>query len=372
MNVRYRRESNHSYLIRDAGDEYDDQRKMVMENRIEGLIRMDIRRLNGKEEFYYDITGKQSLQNIFLKRQMTYEDIRGVLCSVYHLNEELKRYLVQLESILFEPEFCFYNPDTGRAEWIFGEAQEENYLMLAEFILEHADHEDKKGVDVGYKFYKLVKEENFVIDRIITYMDEKYPVRKHEEEEVYLHEEIKDTDVMREIPVYAAKDGSDKETAGKGKPWEAAFERCKQLVKEKFVKGKEEPFMIQENIGRPVCPETLYRREEEDCKTMLIMPPSQNVCRQLRAVRNNEIIRIPDKLPCIIGKDAGGADIVIASKAISRVHARIYEQDGVLFLQDLNSKNGTFKNALQLEPNEKVELRQGDEICFANLQYLCE
>ncbi len=372
MNVRYRRESNHSYLIRDAGDEYDYQRKMVMENRIEGLIRMDIRCLNGKEEFYYDITGKQSLQNIFLKRQMTYEDIRGVLCSVYHLNEELKRYLVQLERILFDPEFCFYNPDTGRAEWIFGETREENYLLLAEFILEHADHEDKKGIDVGYKFYKLVKEENFVIDRIITYMDEKYPIRKKEEPEDSPQKEIKETNFIYENPVCTAGEGIRNETAGKGKPWEMAFERCKQIVKEKFVKSKEEPFPMQENVSMPVCSGAPYRREDEDCKTMLIMPPSQNVCRQLRAVRNNEIIRIPDKLPCIIGKDAGGADIVIASKAISRVHARIYEQDGVLFLQDLNSKNGTFKNALQLEPNEKVELRQGDEICFANLQYLCE
>ena len=86
----------------------------------------------------------------------------------------------------------------------------------------------------------------------------------------------------------------------------------------------------------------------------------------------NEMLEIPERLPCIIGKDKKGADIVMDSPAVSRVHARLYSQGNNLLLQDLNSKNGTFKNGIQLDVNESVVLQAGDEICFANLQYICE
>ena len=76
-----------------------------------------------------------------------------------------------------------------------------------------------------------------------------------------------------------------------------------------------------------------------------------------------------EKLPCIIGQQPECVDKCIKGKGISRIHARL-DHNGVCFtVTDLNSTNGTFVNGVPLEPNETMELSEGDEIRFGDLNY---
>lgn len=74
-------------------------------------------------------------------------------------------------------------------------------------------------------------------------------------------------------------------------------------------------------------------------------------------------------LPCTIGKMAGNVDIVIKDSTISRIHARFTKQENKIYVTDMNSTNGTFKNGLRLEPNETVLIEQGDELRFGRLTF---
>jgi pSer/pThr/pTyr-binding forkhead associated (FHA) protein len=65
----------------------------------------------------------------------------------------------------------------------------------------------------------------------------------------------------------------------------------------------------------------------------------------------------------VIGRDET-CECQVEEYAISRRHARIFRHEGALFIQDLNSKNGTFVN------NHKVaqsELHDGDRIALATI-----
>ncbi|MEA2079580.1 MAG: FHA domain-containing protein, partial [Pseudomonadota bacterium] len=53
---------------------------------------------------------------------------------------------------------------------------------------------------------------------------------------------------------------------------------------------------------------------------------------------------------------------------LSRRHARIFEQDGIVYIADLGSLNGTTVNG-QAVATLPVRLQRGDEICFTG--YLC-
>jgi pSer/pThr/pTyr-binding forkhead associated (FHA) protein len=56
---------------------------------------------------------------------------------------------------------------------------------------------------------------------------------------------------------------------------------------------------------------------------------------------------------------------------LSRRHARIFEQDGVVYLADLGSLNGTTVNG-QAVDKIPIKLQPGDEACFAGLCYQIE
>ena len=73
--------------------------------------------------------------------------------------------------------------------------------------------------------------------------------------------------------------------------------------------------------------------------------------------------------PFMIGKNKDQVDFVLDDHSVSRLHARFTLRDDVVYLTDLNSTNGTYKNGVRLEPNELIMLEAEDEITFGRLTF---
>ncbi len=56
-------------------------------------------------------------------------------------------------------------------------------------------------------------------------------------------------------------------------------------------------------------------------------------------------------------KDVG---VALSDPEVSRQHARLSSYDGVVYVEDLRSRNGTFLNGRRV--TEAIEVREGDEI----------
>jgi pSer/pThr/pTyr-binding forkhead associated (FHA) protein len=63
--------------------------------------------------------------------------------------------------------------------------------------------------------------------------------------------------------------------------------------------------------------------------------------------------------PAELGR-AREAEIFLRDPEVSRRHARLEAQNGVVYLEDLQSSNGTFLNGRRV--SEAIEIRDGDEI----------
>ncbi|HCU24913.1 MAG TPA: hypothetical protein DF383_07840 [Deltaproteobacteria bacterium] len=92
-----------------------------------------------------------------------------------------------------------------------------------------------------------------------------------------------------------------------------------------------------------------------------------------RLVRKNFevplIFRDSDRL--LIGRDERLVTLVIHDAFISRTHAAIVQEDDNFYLQDLNSKNGTFLNDQRLAPGGRSErpLKHGDKLKFNTVEF---
>ena len=111
--------------------------------------------------------------------------------------------------------------------------------------------------------------------------------------------------------------------------------------------------------------------EEDDLKTMLI---DENIYREQRILtgkikgKTREIDLA--QFPFIVGKNRENVDLYIDDRSVSRMHARFTLRDEMVFLTDLNSLNGTYKNGIRLEPNELVALEREDEIRFGRCSFV--
>ena len=74
--------------------------------------------------------------------------------------------------------------------------------------------------------------------------------------------------------------------------------------------------------------------------------------------------------PFIIGKLNSSVNLFINNPLISRLHASIQLEDSDIYIEDLNSSNGTYLNGKLLEPHEKTILHTGDTLTFSHLNYM--
>jgi len=64
----------------------------------------------------------------------------------------------------------------------------------------------------------------------------------------------------------------------------------------------------------------------------------------------------------LVGRKKGLCDVILAHSSVSKLHCVIAKTDGLLFIRDLGSTNGTKVNGQRVT---RGALLPGDELCFA-------
>ena len=120
--------------------------------------------------------------------------------------------------------------------------------------------------------------------------------------------------------------------------------------------------MHQEMSGYAVAEDVAY--DTEDYGRTVFMEDKQDSMEKIHGLYTPEgrLLASIDKSTMSIGKKKEEVDCVLEDTSVSRIHARITDDKGDIYLEDLNSTNGTFKNGLRMQPYEKRKLETGDEI----------
>jgi hypothetical protein len=104
---------------------------------------------------------------------------------------------------------------------------------------------------------------------------------------------------------------------------------------------------------------------------------SRRLMLQVEEEERPRLIVVPVQERMVIGcggEDAGEpADLDFsafnaAAQGMSQVHAAFVYRDDMLFIEDLNSANGTRINGLTIRPGRSYRLRSGDELEFGSFR----
>ncbi|MDS0524366.1 FHA domain-containing protein [Clostridium sp. SHJSY1] len=71
-----------------------------------------------------------------------------------------------------------------------------------------------------------------------------------------------------------------------------------------------------------------------------------------------------------IGSNKYMVDGIIDNKAVSRLHCIVTVKNDEYYIQDVDSKNGTFVNSIKLQKNVMTKINVGDKISIANCDFL--
>ncbi len=417
LDTKYYKDYRHNYLIiKDNGCLLENvyQRRMVTENKIRGILSSSEKHINGELLLYYEITSKQSLQSMFEGRTIGMEYLKKFFVQLKVVNDALQKYLLDGSCLVLLPEYIFQDMGTKEICFIYYPDPEEGRLAeLIDFFIAKVDNEDMEAVETVYRVADLIGKEQFVLDEILEWFQD--DVRDNEENR---SENSDEADNMRAQEDLSWEEGSQEDAepeddrklikiippvaaAAIGAGMLAYFMYAFHLsYKEKIyliagwgvvialllgtaiwyfmpligrngkAKNKEEQKPEKGEHTFAATYENSVSRESEMGNTVFL-PWTENCENKLYgADRKNKYHIDLGRLPLTVGKLAGMVDMVINEQSISRMHARFSRSGNRIYITDLNSTNGTFRNGMRLEPNATELIEPGDEIRLGRLKFI--
>ncbi len=378
---------NYLKMVSSMGDEYAD--RLFSYQEIPGFLPLEIRRINGQKEMFYDVTGKVSLARFLREEKFDLSLIRNIFRQIIALEEELEEYLLEGAGLLVHTEYLYMEKSTGRLWGIYkGERNSGNtpaFGTLLEYIMECMDQKDRELVFFVYGMHKLTRGSGCTRGEMKQYLEA-------EEPEPYIpfgiHEKRHSPKDGKSVKTSTVA-GKEREKRDKGSPalsvailltgvilpfvlWRAGvFTRplSGEMNWEKCI-GATAFFLIVTGYGAwKTMPKrngrvrrTGVRREEEPGLWQVCLIPQQS---------GDALIPVP-YFPFIIGRDADRTDAVLPDGGVSGVHLKIVQEDGEVFAVDQESSGGTYHNGNRMVPWKSKKLQDGDSISLGTHEFVVE
>ena len=480
----FRRSLNHNYLIikNSVSEEINHfSLQMITENRIPSLLDMDVKDENGEKELYYEISSLQSLSRVYEIKKITGEELAEMIRNIVEVFQRIKEYMLTEEEVVMLPEYIFMNPETRQMRFMYCPYVRQNcgnlFWELAEFFLDHVEHQDSEAVLLAYQFYKIVRSESYVLQEIQQLCEKQFEHKSWEEKREG-SQEIRSKDNYHRI---AANEIREKEICYKATEYNGNFKedtymeppnafpmkrrkssrekankttdsgntklqfvifiiitgisfilvfknsnpvnsyskiisigfllfglggavisllKSKAIAKESKESKETEIDIVKEvsqiagneaadgpkeryevskkNAPRmtdhlPIKESGFYQQQNETVygKTEFCLITPEEEERVLVEKRHGKEIRHKiDTLPFTIGKLKEMSDLYLSDNTVSRLHARIFEEEGKLYILDLGSTNGTYLNGISINQEEKFLLEAGDELRIGKTEFV--
>lgn len=425
MNIEVKHDIQANYLVIHSDEDKPYMVEMLDGNKVKGFLELEVRVMDNKNQYYYDITGKENFVQKTQRAKWNKKELVGVVSEILDTIKKAREYLLAADHFLLEPEYMYRNLDTGELSlcytWEREKAINEQLTELFAYFLNAVDYEDQDAVEWIYRLYDTSREEECTLQRlwsvfeveeekreeretVVEEIAEKKPAFKeklvgqtHEKKEVTLggffrrfrkSEHTKEKPVkkltpqmVKEKPVKTLMPQMIKEKPEKKQTLEVEQEKMEKKPIFKRQLENRRTASLPDNQGR--WAERKKWEEDSDDKTQ-ITDPDQTVYRPELAKFSQEkkeplcylvpkqeadpVIAICE-LPFYIGRFQKDTDALKGMHSISRIHCKIERDDDLFYLSDLSSTNGTYHNSRKLTQGKKVVLQEGDLVAIADVTY---
>ncbi len=409
LKTEYKRDMKNNYMLISFEDESDikpDTKqyefKMLENNYIAGLMKLKLCKEGEKEVFYYDITSKRSVSDIYKDKAIGMEDVKKIIFGIMKTISNMERFLLESKGLLLNIDYIYADPKSLDPVFCYlpcaKEISDNKLSYMFEQLLSRFDQNDREGFEQVYRLYQESCKDSCVLNDLVNIMNiynkntEKATILKvsdadgtkegmyeYDKEEIF---ENKKKDKAKSFSIkslFRIKKEKNKRSQNKApipdseRSYKTSQKEEKtgyEDVDEECDKEKDE---WMELFNTKTCEESRETYEDKPYTHTLLL--SEDTDKEVRYIliskdKSTEDIKLP-YFPFIIGKQERICDHILKNDKVSRLHLRIdKDREEEFSVRDLNSLNGTKLDGRLLDNEETAKLIIGNEIEIADLKYV--
>ena len=349
--------------------------KIMLKRKLPGILPVERCFVNGYGQYWYNISGKQSLDTYCKVRNIGIDFIERMIISICNQIEILEWNLIDTNSLMLDPELVFVTNQNGEIIFTIYPGEHTSltleFQQLMEYLLTKIDHSDTQAVQAAYAIYEKTLDDTYSIvdirDIIVSKKEENVdPVKMHEKTQ------------QERLKIDTAEAKAYKETKKEKIIFKLDNVRNKDSwiskIIDSILKYIDECKNKKEYESNWITPEIEDYNEEPD----IVIQNNPTVCLSNYKAKPRGMLLYDglEELENIsltgntirLGKGVE-ADVLIDKATISKFHAKIEKTEADFYIEDLNSTNGTMVNGEALSYKERRKLEINDIVQLADVQY---
>ena len=154
-------EMGSQWITADAGESRAYEEQMVINNRIGGILEMELLQQNGEKKYRYDVTGGRNLVQLTEEMKLSGDILKELFGTLEKTVTGARRYLLREEGFLLKPELIFRTEEGFMLCYHPGNdsSLRDQLLSLSEWLLGRLEVTDRTAVYAGYRIHVLCREE---------------------------------------------------------------------------------------------------------------------------------------------------------------------------------------------------------------------
>ena len=165
LQVEYKRDMQSSYLVIRTEEIPENTYRilMLLNNRIEGLLEMELRSIDDKNVYYYEISSRQSFACLYEKRTLTCAELRNFIRNLISIINRGKEYLLEEDDFVIRPEYIYMSPPACELSLCYlpgyRHSMRNQLSELFEVLMNKVNYKEERAVLLIYALYMASREE---------------------------------------------------------------------------------------------------------------------------------------------------------------------------------------------------------------------
>ncbi len=179
LQAEYLRDMHNNYLVLkgEEGSVSGYEVKMLLNNTIEGLLKLELRCIDQMDLFYYDITSLKSVSSIYEIKSLNYNEIKNILGNILITIDRSREFLLSQNDFIIDPDYIYVDGTSQGVDLChlvgYRVNIQEQLSKFIEYLMNKVDYKDEDAVLMIYAMYKESREVDCTFEKLLLELNKK-------------------------------------------------------------------------------------------------------------------------------------------------------------------------------------------------------